>query len=96
MNHQETIENVITLSSAWGGTITINDDRNCIGVANDDIEEKILEEILNRLTKKPVFEYKCHNCGGSLELEKNKHIFKCPYCNSVYAVGTNMVNDKGD
>lgn len=95
MNHQEAIKNITTLNTTWGGTITINN-KDYVGVANDDMEEKILEEVLNRLAKKPVFEYKCHNCGGSLELEENKHIFKCPYCNSAYAVGTNMVNDKGD
>lgn len=43
----------------------------------------------------PTVEHKCHNCGATLELQENDHIFKCHYCGTAYAVGTSMINDEG-
>jgi len=54
--------------------------------------EKIFEERAKRFSKAPITEHKCHNCGGTVEMDAAKHIFKCPYCKSVYAVGTLQVN----
>ena len=65
---------------------------NVIGLNLDSFEKELLE----KLSVHPTFEHKCHNCGGTLELKANEHIFKCPYCWSVYAIGTKMINDKGN
>ena len=53
------------------------------------------EKLLRELSTSPTFEHKCNNCGGTVEMDAEKHIFKCPYCGSVYAIGTAMVNDEG-
>ena len=34
----------------------------------------------------------CQGCGASINQKMNDHILKCPYCKSVYAVGTKMIN----
>lgn len=52
------------------------------------------KKLMEKLSKCPTFEHKCHNCGGTVVLDVEKHIFNCPYCDSVYAVGTAMINDK--
>lgn len=59
---------------------------------NDCTYDDIYEKILARLSLVPTVEHKCHNCGGVVELDAGHHVFHCPYCNSVYAIGTRMVN----
>ena len=54
---------------------------------------KLIDEIISRFNFVPTLEYKCHNCGGVLEMKATEHIFRCPFCNSVYAVGTQLKND---
>lgn len=54
--------------------------------------ENIFEEMKKRFNIKPIIHHNCHNCGGRLELREDQHIFICPYCNSVYAVGINQIN----
>lgn len=66
------------------------------GKLSNNTMEDIYKMILEKFSKKPILEYKCNNCGGQVELEIDNHIFKCPYCGSVYAIGTNMIYDKGD
>lgn len=61
---------------------------------NETIENKI-NEILAQFGAKPLFQHTCHNCGAQLELSIEKHIFICPYCDSVYMIGTEMINDRG-
>ena len=58
---------------------------------NYDYEE-IFEEMKRRFNVKPIIHHNCHNCGGRLELKEDQHIFICPYCGSVYAVGINQIN----
>lgn len=58
-------------------------------------EDSVIEEIMRRLTFVPTFEHKCNSCGGVLEIKADEHIFRCPYCNTCYAIGTNMKNDRG-
>lgn len=58
------------------------------------------DDIFNNIVKRfnkivPTIEHKCHNCGGTLEIKPDQGIFKCPYCRSVYAIGTQRVNDRG-
>jgi len=66
-----------------------------IGLA-EDIKKSLFDEFLNKLTIKPLLKHNCNNCGGTIELDSEKHIFICPYCGTVYAIGTNMINDLGD
>lgn len=56
-------------------------------------KEEIYEEIIKRLSKRPIIAHKCHNCGGNIEMDEDKHIFICPYCGSTYAIGIHMIND---
>lgn len=56
-------------------------------------KESIIRELMDRLSAKPIVQHKCHNCGAQVEFNADKHIFVCPYCSSVYLIGTNMVND---
>ena len=53
--------------------------------------EEMIEKILSR--KKPTF-YKltCQSCGAPVDQKIDDHIMKCPYCHSVYAIGTRMTN----
>lgn len=52
------------------------------------------KQLMEKFATVPTFEHKCHNCGGTLEMKATEHIFKCPYCGSVYAIGTAMINNK--
>jgi len=52
----------------------------------------IFEQIAKSFNKVPTVEHKCHNCGGTLEIKTTDGIFKCPYCKSVYAIGTKQIN----
>ena len=61
-----------------------------IGLDYDDI----FKEMAKRFNRTPTVEHKCHNCGGTLEIKPDQGIFKCPYCHSVYAIGTTKINDK--
>lgn len=31
------------------------------------------------------------NCGGQVEQKYDDYIFKCPYCKTVYALGTKQI-----
>lgn len=60
-----------------------------------NVEEKLFQKFLDKMNEvsfTPTIEHKCHNCGGTLEIKITEHIFKCPFCNSVYAFGTQLVN----
>ena len=61
-----------------------------------DFSEKtyddIFEEMKRRFNIVPIIHHNCHNCGGQLELREDEHIFNCPYCGSVYAVGVQQIN----
>lgn len=48
--------------------------------------DNIFEEMIKRLSVKPVLKHQCTNCLAVLELDINKRIFHCPYCNAVYAI----------
>ena len=48
--------------------------------------DNIFEEMMKRLSVKPVLKHQCTNCLAVLELDINKRIFHCPYCNAVYAI----------
>ena len=63
---------------------------------SDETYDLIFKKLSEKFNVKPTFEHKCHNCGGTLIMNTEQHIFNCPYCDSVYAIGTAMINDKGD
>ena len=65
-------------------------------VIDPDLLKDFEEQLLAKLTAHPTFEHKCHNCGGTLTMNVEQHIFNCPYCDSVYAIGTMQVNSKGE
>lgn len=56
--------------------------------------DDIFEEMKRRFNITPIIHHNCHNCGGRLELREDEHIFNCPYCGSVYAVGIQQINSK--
>lgn len=56
--------------------------------------DDIFEEMKRRFNMTPIIHHNCHNCGGRLELQEDEHIFNCPYCGSVYAVGIQQINSK--
>ena len=56
--------------------------------------DDIFEEMKRRFNIAPIIHHNCHNCGGQLELREDEHIFNCPYCGSVYAVGIQQINSK--
>lgn len=64
-----------------------------MGAINTFDEEEVLQRLILRLGKKPLVQHKCHNCGATVELDSEKHIFVCRYCGSAYAVGSS-INDK--
>lgn len=61
----------------------------------EEIKERVLKEIMSKFSMTPTINHKCHSCGATLVIDENKHIFKCEYCGSVYAIGTHMINDRG-
>lgn len=61
-----------------------------------NVEEKLFQKFLDKMNEvsfTPTIEHKCHNCGGALEIKITEHIFRCPFCNSVYAIATQLQND---
>lgn len=80
------IENSI-IQQNTGRTIAISPGTKITGLDYDDIFKHIAE----RFNKVPTIEHKCHNCGGTLIMKEDQHIFNCPYCDSVYAIGTSQI-----
>lgn len=62
-------------------------------IKGTDLSEEIIAKILERFSKAPIVQHKCHNCGATVEMDADKHIFICRYCGSAYAIGTAHVND---
>ena len=75
--------------------ITLKQGEYKIGLCNE-VKQELYEEFVCSLSKVPVLEHKCNSCGGTIEMDADKHIFVCPYCGTTYAVGTMMINDKGN
>ena len=56
--------------------------------------EKLQREIENLKGKSLAFvELSCKNCGAKIQQKYEDQIIKCPYCKSVYVIGTWRVND---
>ena len=80
---------IATKTYTTGSTATI---KGHLQLADDD---DLIDRIMAKLNFVPTFEHKCNSCGGVLEIRADEHIFRCPFCNSCYAIGTNMKNDRG-
>lgn len=65
------------------------------GDFSEETYEKIFAKITEKFNKIPTIQHKCHNCGATVEIDMDKHIFICKHCGSVYAIGTAHVNDLG-
>lgn len=66
-----------------------------VGCTVDELAaDEMFKLIVERLNRVPMIKQECRNCGGVLELSADKHIFHCPYCNSVYAVGVSQINSR--
>lgn len=58
-----------------------------IDILWDAIE--ILQKQINNTPK--IVKLTCMNCGGQVEQKYDDYIFKCPYCKTVYALGTKQI-----
>lgn len=83
-----------TIGISTGSSTTWSMDYNLSESTSEIDYEKIFKEFEKRYNKKPTFEHRCNNCGAVLKMDLNNHIFKCPYCRSVYAIGTNRIEDR--
>lgn len=92
-------KNLAYAADTQGYTISTFPDsqKATIDISNANITgydyEKLFQEMMRRMTQVPLMKHSCNSCGGTLEINADKHIFICPYCGSVYAIGT--VNLKG-
>ena len=91
--------NVISGTTEYinSGLITSNNAKLWTDIQPNTITltDDIMKQIIERLSVKPTFKHKCNSCGATLEMDSDKHIFLCKYCGSAYAVGTQMINDRG-
>lgn len=78
----------IPYSAIESNVITVDDFTTRFSEETYDL---IFDNIIKKLNIKPTFEHKCHNCGGTLIMNTEQHIFNCPYCDSVYAIGTSQI-----
>ena len=43
------------------------------------------------MNKKIFLIHNCTNCGATLNIEENKPVFHCKYCDSTYLIGTAQI-----
>lgn len=68
-----------------------------MGVNLDNyLMSEIVKQVKASMAVKPVLEHKCNGCGATVKMDIDNHIFWCEYCGRTYAIGTTMINDKGD
>lgn len=85
---------VITANGTGSGAISISEPKYLDANALVEINE-YLDKRIDDLSKNPLYQHKCQNCGGTVELDYDKAIFICPYCDSHYALAPNRINDVG-
>lgn len=57
-----------------------------------DILWDAIEILQKQINNTPKFvKLNCMNCGGQVEQKCDDYIFKCPYCKTVYALGTKQI-----
>lgn len=66
--------------------------------SHEYIDNNAMKEIIDRLRKefgqKTITQCKCHNCGAALDVEYEKPVIKCNYCNSTFIIGPKRINDR--
>ena len=72
------------------------DNRTLTGTLALDSAESVYQRIIRELAKRPILKHQCNSCGGTVEMDAEKHIFRCPYCGSTYAIGIFNLNDRGE
>ena len=61
---------------------------------NNSVIDTLWREIKNLKGRTPDFvELSCKNCGAKIQQKYEDQIIKCPYCKSVYIIGTWRVNE---
>lgn len=58
---------------------------------DQNILDKIFQEMASRFNKVPIVKHKCHGCGATVEMDADRHLFTCAYCGSAYAIGTAQI-----
>ena len=59
---------------------------------DQNVLDKIFQEMAKRFNQVPIIEHKCNNCGAVISMDADRHIFTCKYCGSAYAIGTAQIN----
>ena len=70
--------------------ININGVDYDIGSINIKELEKRISELEGRKLK--FVDLSCKNCGAKIQQKYSDSIVKCPYCKTVYIIGTKQVN----
>lgn len=63
-------------------------------IGSVDINIKELEKRISELEgrKLKFVDLSCKNCGAKIQQKYSDSIVKCPYCKTVYIIGTKQVN----
>ena len=59
-------------------------------ISSEDAVRRLIEEFLQE-HEPTVYKMTCQGCGAPIDQRIDDHILKCPYCKSVYAIGTKMI-----
>lgn len=59
---------------------------------DEDIMNKIFQEVAKRFNQIPLMKLNCNNCGAVISMDADRHLFTCGYCGSAYVVGTAQIN----
>ena len=71
---------------------TMANGMNSVDVLTKEDVDGIVKDLIAKLSQTPILKHQCHSCGGTVEMDADNHLFRCPYCGSVYAIGTAMLN----
>ena len=94
------ITNINTaFAQAYCNLNTINILNSINSINSDDIRNKqidvlwdAIEMLQKQINNTPKFiKLTCMNCGGQVEQKYDDYIFKCPYCKTVYVLGTKQI-----
>lgn len=72
--------------------ITISNGMANVDVLTSEDVNDIIKDLIAKLSQTPILKHQCHSCGGTIEMDADNHLFRCPYCGSAYAIGTAMVH----
>lgn len=78
-------------TSSWAYLDTGTSEKTAVRSTVADLENRIAALEIERREIEFV-ELACRNCGGKIQQKYEDPIMKCPYCKTVYAVGTRQIN----